>query len=482
MTMSLAHLNYPENQIQNRRFIVASIGLLALMFLLTLLFKIQSALSLILAAQTLFFLFGFRRPVWAVASLLVGQLTASDWFFVLSGTLISVRFLWTIFAGIFLIAILFKEGKIEVNRRARRVLLPAIIFFILAIIANAANTDLSFTLQYLRQVSTALVALIILPAVVKNEQDLKILALVAVITCTISALFALSQHYHFRFLPLSTTIFGEGFVGRRAWGLTAGPVILGFILPLVIIPALCLIFHGSINRRYYLVLIFSILLMSAATYFTYTRSAIYSFGAGMIAMILFMKIKIKKELFLAAIILCVSFVIYTDMKQNRYSTGISNETSAAGRLVLWQAGAQIAMSSPILGIGGRDFEKVSRAYTSKVEVNTSVIQAQDVLGVQQPHNDFLRVWVSYGTPALIAFLWFFVAVFRNLLEYYRKSSRRFAKGLALGLFAALTTYIVNAFSHNVMDSVFVLWIFGGLSIALFKLGSQKNLDTSEVKA
>lgn len=482
MTMNAAPISYPQHQEQNRKLIFALFALFVIMSLMIVALKMPSSLALVLAAQIVLFLLAFYRPVWAVAALLVGQLTASDYVFYVSGTQISARFLWTILAVMLLIFIFLKEGRITLGSQARRILLPAIIFFVLAIIANAVSTDMTFTLQYLRQVTTSLIVLIVLPAVIKNEQDLKMLALIALITCSISALFALSQHLHFNFLPLSTTIFGNGFSGRRAWGLSASPVLLGFTLPLVIISAICLLFHSSVNRRYYLVTIFSILLMSAATYFTYTRSGMYSFGAGLIAMILFMKLKVKKELFLVAIILCVAFVMYTNMKENRYSQGVSNDSSAAGRLVLWQAGAQIALHYPILGIGGSDFKQVSEAYASSVEVNTAVVQAQDVLGVEQPHNDFLRVWVSYGTPALIAFLWFFAGVFRNFLNYYRKSSKRFAKGLALGLFAALVTYVVNAASHNVMDSVCILWIFGGLSIALYKLGFQKNRNSLDVKA
>ena len=45
----------------------------------------------------------------------------------------------------------------------------------------------------------------------------------------------------------------------------------------------------------------------------------------------------------------------------------------------------------------------------------------------------------------------------------------FVRSISLGGFAALATYIVCAATHNVMASVSLLWILGGLSIAAAKL-------------
>jgi len=44
--------------------------------------------------------------------------------------------------------------------------------------------------------------------------------------------------------------------------------------------------------------------------------------------------------------------------------------------------------------------------------------------------------------------------------------------MALGGLAAMAAYIVNAATHNVMDSVPLLWIMGGFSCAMVKLAEK----------
>lgn len=465
---------YPENQFQNRRLLISVAAYIVLSFLLTILLRLPVSLSIILAAQIVLFFLVSSRPVWAIAALLAGQLTASNYVFYANSTQISIRFVWTIFAVLLLISILVKEKRINLGHRAKRVIIPSIIFFVFAIVANIASSDTTNTMEYVRLVTTWLVILILLPAVIKNAKDMKILAIVAIITCSISAVFALAQHFHFTIPPFSTTIVGTRFVGRRAIGLNDNPVDLSFTLPIIIIPALSLLFHGAVNRTYKVRVILSILLMCAAIYFTFTRSGMYALGAGAIALLLFIRTKIKKEIFLAVLMVCVAFVTYTNIVGNRYSQGFSNEDSAAARLVLWQASLKIVHDYPVLGIGNRGFKNISPNYISTIQYDPTVVSAGDILGVEEPHNDFLRVWVSFGTPALIAFLWIFISIIRNFLESYRKSSTRLIKGIALGGFAALVTYIVSAATHNVMDSVCFLWILGGISIATCKLAETKG--------
>jgi hypothetical protein len=55
------------------------------------------------------------------------------------------------------------------------------------------------------------------------------------------------------------------------------------------------------------------------------------------------------------------------------------------------------------------------------------------------------------------------------------------KGLALGLAGALLVYVVNAALHNIMDSVFTLWILGGLSIVLAQISlSESTQERKEI--
>ena len=195
-------------------------------------------------------------------------------------------------------------------------------------------------------------------------------------------------------------------------------------------------------------------------------------------MVFIMKGKAKKELFLATLILGAAFLYYVDIKNNRYTQGTGEDYSAATRLVLWEASTRLALDYPVFGIGGGRFKDMSQEYSSVVgphELGNRDVT--NILGWQETHNDFLRVWVSFGTPAVLAFLWMFVGIFRNFFDSYRVASNRFLKALALGCFAALAAYTVNSGLHNVMDSVTLLWILGGLSIATTKLALAKHPTT-----
>lgn len=132
------------------------------------------------------------------------------------------------------------------------------------------------------------------------------------------------------------------------------------------------------------------------------------------------------------------------------------------------------MDYPIFGIGEGRFEQVSVGYAPDITVK-SMPSVVGILGQEQPHNDFLRVWLSFGTPDLVAYLVIFVFIFMNFFKGYRESTRKFTKAFSLGCFAAVIAYIVNAATHNLMDTVPLLWILAGLSIAVVKLTNEAKL-------
>ena len=59
-----------------------------------------------------------------------------------------------------MISILGKEGKLSLGNRAGRIYIPAILLFAFAIVANLVNTDVPYTIEYVRQVATSLIVLI----------------------------------------------------------------------------------------------------------------------------------------------------------------------------------------------------------------------------------------------------------------------------------------------------------------------------------
>jgi O-antigen ligase len=480
----IGSVTYKPIGIQDKRLTIGAVVILALFLYAGL--RFPPTLSLVLAFQIVFFFLLFQRPVWALASLIIGQLTTNNFMIPVGGGLVSVRLIWTILALVLLVPVLVKKGGTEFGSRARRIIVPAIIFFFVATISNVANTESSYTLQYLRMIVNWATLLILLPAVVTNEKDLKWLALVVLITGSVSAVFALIQSRGgFLGVPAHALygIYDASESYYRVSGLSESAVQLGFNLPVIMLPMLAFFFLKGVNWRFRKLIIVLVTIMLVALYYTYTRTGIYALAPGLLVMGILMKGKPKKSLLLVLVLVFAAFLIFVNTQGNRYSQWFGEEGSANGRLVLWQTGIKVAVENPILGIGGNNFREASLAYASIINPNLMKLEGtDDVLGVYQPHNDFISAWASYGTMALLAYLWMFISIFRNFLEAYRNSSTRFLKVLSLGCIGSMVAYIVNAATHNLMETSALIWIFAGLSIAVTKLMlSKRPSEAKEIR-
>ncbi len=469
-------ITYKPRWFQNPLLLPAVAAAAGMFWLGTVILGMSWPFCLVLLAQVVLFFLLFKRPVWAMASLIVGQLTVSSFQFSLFGLPMSLRLFWTILALLFLLPVLMKRGKIELGSRAWHVIIPAILFFLLATISNLINTDLYTTLRYLREPATALVILFLLPATVKNDTDLKILSVVALITCSASAIVALIQHYTSP--ALSPIGLFEGVTrGVRVAGLSEAPYALGYIFPIVLLPMVALYFLKGVISHIRILLLLLAAIIVTALYFSFTRSGIYSLALGLLLMIFYMKGKPKKQLLLFSLIIFVAFFAYVFAVGNRYVQGFTAEGSAAGRLVLWQAGLNIALDNPILGIGVGRFEEVSLEYASTISPSAmQTLGAGGALGVYQAHDDFLTIWSSFGTVALLVYLWLFVSIIINFLIAYRHSQTRFSKGFTLGCIGAIAALLLYSAVQNLMDSSMLAWVFGGLSIATTKIALSRQFS------
>jgi oligosaccharide repeat unit polymerase len=424
---------------------------------------------LVLVAQVILFILLFKRPVWAMASLIVAQLTVNSFQFSIFGVPMSLRLFWTIMVLIFLVPILRERGKLEIGSRVWLIIIPAITFFFLATISNLINTDLYYTIRYLRNAATALTILFLLPASIENEMDLKILSLVALITCSASAIFALMQHY--TSLDLAPVSINEIILyDARVTGLSPEPYAVGYIFPVVLLPMIGLYFLKGVKSRTRVLLLFLAAIIATALYFSFTRSGIYSLALGLLVMIFYMKGKPKKQLLVVFLVIFIAFFAFVFAAGNRYVQGFGDESSAAGRLVLWQAGLNIALDNPILGIGANRFTEVSPEYASTISSSSMQTQgAGRALGVYAAHDDFLTIWLSFGIVALLVYLWLFVNIFHKFLEAYRHSKTRFLKGFTLGCIGAMPALLLYSAVQNLMESSMLLWVMAGLAIATTKL-------------
>jgi O-antigen ligase len=378
-------------------------------------------------------------------------------------------------------------GKTDLGPGARRIIVPAFILLGISTVANLVNTSFDEAFKDFRFMMVGLLIAILLPAAIRSLKDLKILCGVLFIGLLASATAGLLQHYQFLGIGPVTLIpdFSRGiFSGDTGVpGFSETQLELSYLLSTGLLVVLGICLTGGVGSRKLLTL--SLAPMSAALYFTYTRSALLAVLIGLGALVLFFRTRIRAEIVLLVLFVAIAAVEIMGLPTGVFFGGRSESSqleSSISRPILWQAGIAIALDNPILGIGTGRFESVSPAYVGHVDPSLIEFEADRyyvyrTLGSQPPHNDYLNVWVSYGTLALLVYLWLVVAILRNSVKAYQTSRSRFIKGFSIGLAAALVSYGVNAFYHNLMITLPLLWILAGLSLAATKLAADKAAET-----
>ena len=448
--------------------------------------------ALVLLAVVALFIIGLRKPLWALVALLVSQLTITSFMVPTPFVDISLRLLLFIIT-IFILRRGFIQREVDLGPGARRLLIPILVLISVGVVANLVNSGFDFAFKDFRIMLTGLLFVIFLPAVIENTTQLKTICGFIFIVITASAVIGIMQHYNF--LGMAEATLRPDFLALagdlRVPGMSESELELAYVLTtaILIVFGIYLTKGVSTNRRF---LLMTMVLMISALYFTYTRSALLALVLGLLSIVLYTKKRIKWQLILALTFPAIFFIVQTDVLGQTHFSGRSlwsQEGSAIARPILWQAGVAIAIDNPVLGIGGNRFLRISPQYAYAVD--SSLLQWEEdrywdykTLGTQAPHNDFLNVWVSYGTVALIAYIWIHFTILRNYFDSYRATKRRFIKGFSLGLAGALVAYVVNSFYHNLSSDLALLWIMAGFSLTTAKLAikSKTSSQVSQVDA
>jgi O-antigen ligase len=430
------------------------------------------------------FVLGLRNPIWAMAAFLVSQLTITSYMIATPfGVDISLRLILLIFTAIIMWrSLVLKE--IELGPGAKRVVIPTIVLLIVTVAANFVNTDIGYVFRDFRSMLVGVLLIILLPSVTKNMKDLRTLCTVAFIVAAASAIIGIMQYHNFLGVGDQTLV--PVYVGRVP-GMAENALDLSFVLPVVVLAVLSIYLAKGVQSSSRGMLFISLIPIALALYYTFTRSALLGLVFGLVALFLFFRTRIKGEFILAAMLLAVVLIEVTGVWANSYLMGrgeSEQDESAMSREILWQVGIAIAIDNPILGIGGDQFKAVSPGYTSSVDPELLAWESDNyfdytIIGQEEQHNDYLRMWISYGVLGLIAYLWLHIVIIRNYLDSFRISKNRFVKGLAIGLSAGLVAYMANAFYHNCTAVMPLLWILAAFSIATVKMAAkEKNTKQS----
>jgi putative inorganic carbon (HCO3(-)) transporter len=431
---------------------------------------------LLLLVQWSFFVMGVRRPVFLLAALIVSEMTIVNYLVEFGGLAISNRLILTLASIPVVLPHVLRRP--DLGPRARSMVLVALGFFLIATFANLVASDFTYVLKFSRFLITGLIALVLAPAVVNSRDDVRDLSLVVLVVGTVSVLVAILQHYsQFTAAPLyeavphaATGPYNFETWGGRALGLTENPIYITTSLLFMAMFLLGVVLLGNLEPR--VRLLFTTILMAtvAALFFSYTRSWVYSAALGLLVMGLIYRGRYSREFVLLMILVGGAFFYWSDAQNNRYTLNTGDDPSAATRPVLWETGLNIALDNPILGVGHNKFRALSPEYAAKLD--RSLLERQDAVsavGQYEPHNDYLNIWLSFGTGALVLYLWLFVLTIKNYVEAFSRTSEPLLKGLALGGLGAVLAFAVNSFFHNLFDSTLMVWLLAGLSLALSKV-------------
>lgn len=428
----------------------------------------NSTISWVSAIVFASFLLVLCGPVWALAPIVINEMTLAGFTNPMFG--FSQRFVIAGLAIVFGITTISKT-RLFSDRRMRRVLLPGIAFVLIVFVMNLQHSDELYVYQYLRYQLLQIATLVLVACLIRRVEELKQLATVALVVTTAMAIIVIWQHY-----APTTAIYGvrEGIAKGRAVGLDNSPVGIATQLIFMLAPMLGVL--ASIrfrwNRRY-LFLLGATMLTAIALNFTYTRSAVFALAPAVVVMALMFGGRRRLMLIAAVIIGVVLFFALenTGYIGERYYENAEDDQSAATHDALLDVSLAIALDNPLSGIGHDQFTTVAPEYVDAVGDDTFTYGGASALGEQQPHNDFLNAWLSWGIFALIAFVGIFLGTFWNFVIGSRHPDP-FVRGLAIGCAGGLVNYSVNSMFHNSLDSSLSLWMYAGLSVVLARLARQ----------
>lgn len=431
--------------------------------------------NLLFAVEVLLLAAGTRRAVWIPAALIVSEMTSSNYMHSIAGLEMSNRLLLSFLA--FLAVMPYLTRRIEVGTRAALTIGLAGAFLLLTTLVNMALVEQGATLEFLRFTATGIFLMVLIPIAVRDKDDVLDLGKVLLIVAGVAALVAVFQNASGSLgAPLYEVVPHLGAAGdlaswdNRALALSENQILASNVQMVVGLFALGVVLLAPIAPKTKRLVMLLVLLMAAASYVTFTRSWVIAAGVSLVVLASFYRGKYWRELLIVVVIGASAFWYVNDVQQSRYSQTASEDSSAAARPVLWELSLNIATDNPWFGIGYDQFREVSPGYASTVSQTALDRQnAAEVIGRENPHNDVLNVWVSWGFFALMIYVALGVVVGLNFIYVYRNAADQVIRGLAMGGLAALVAYETNSMFHNFIETSLVFWIIAGFSLVLPKV-------------
>jgi O-antigen ligase len=316
------------------------------------------------------------------------------------------------------------------------------LFFILFVVSTINAGWLSYTAETVTE--TLKIALIywFIVTIVDNESKFKTAIWTTIVFMTVVALMGILQFYGY-------DITGSGIIwapDKEVWqirgaGMFDNPNDLAYSVVLVVPYALGLLLLSG-NP---LIKVAAMTMLGASVYCIYLTKSRGGYLALIICLVSWLYYwlsneKIRRVALIAGFIgIIAAFSVQT--KDYR------NDASSMGRVEAWDAGMQMLMAHPFIGVGKNQF----------IEHHN-----------RDSHNSFVRAGADLGFIGLFAFVGILSSTFRSVSSLNLDYSRSEWKNYRIGLLSYLWSYVVaSIFSTRTYDIVFMVVIaFAGSLIRL----------------
>ncbi len=209
----------------------------------------------------------------------------------------------------------------------------------------------------------------------------------------------------------------------------------------------------------------ALVLAGAAQLFSYTRGGWVGHAAQGVTLALM--IGGRRLAFGALGLLAMIGAVLMVVSHSGIQTDTVDATTVDTRLVVWTIGLKEVAQHPFVGIGfgNNSFIKKFPEYAVGKQDH---LPARDRI-IPAMHNTFLMVTLGSGIPALLSFVWIFVALLRRLIpihqpERHDQTGRLMAIGIGL---AVIGLAVRNLFDYMFMGSLaHIFWLLAAVGMTI----------------
>ena len=261
--------------------------------------------------------------------------------------------------------------------------------------------------------------------------------LTVVVTCAaVSAVFGIVQYGILHYDNL----------GQRPQGTLGHWMTYSGLLMLVIGIAIARVIFGNSDRTWAALVLPA---LGVAVALTFTRSA---WVGGCAGIALLFSLKDFRLFALLPVLAAIFIAIAPGQITRRYQSMFNmNDPTVRDRMTMLHIGERMVQTHPLTGVGPN---MVQRLYVDFKGTDSVVVDGVTHINPHL-HNDFLQIAAERGLPALALWLWFMVALMRDLWKRFQAGQRELAATAMATVVALLTA---GLFEYNFGDSE-VLMLF-----------------------